>query len=198
MSNNLPTEKKAAIVSMLCEGSSVRGIERMTGVHRDTVMRLGVRVGQACTAIMDEKMRGCHRPALRLLQLLQGPRHNPLHSRNGSWRRIFSVERGGTGREDGRSMSEYLQNLKEAVTALHGCDCSHSDTTRVIEQFEGETVFGGDIETFALSGHPKASEAFAWAFHNGTEPQYIAVLKLPPITDPGDAVRAAIASGSFR
>jgi len=30
----------------------------MTGVHRDTIMRLGVRVGQGCTAIMDEKMKG--------------------------------------------------------------------------------------------------------------------------------------------
>ncbi len=29
----------------------------MTGVHRDTIMRLGVKVGQGCTALMDEKMR---------------------------------------------------------------------------------------------------------------------------------------------
>jgi IS1 family transposase len=28
------------------------------GVHRDTVMRLGVRVGEACAKIQDEKMRG--------------------------------------------------------------------------------------------------------------------------------------------
>lgn len=95
-------------------------------------------------------------------------------------------------------MSEYLQNLKDAVASLHGCDCSHSFTARVIEQFEGKTVFDGPVELFKLSGHPLASEAFAWAFHNGTEPQYIAVLKLPPINDPSDAVRAAIAAGAFR
>jgi IS1 family transposase len=29
----------------------------MTGIHRDTIMRLGVKVGQGCTAMMDEKMR---------------------------------------------------------------------------------------------------------------------------------------------
>ena len=28
----------------------------MTGIHRDTIMRLGVRVGEACTKIMDERM----------------------------------------------------------------------------------------------------------------------------------------------
>jgi len=58
MSNQLPTEKKITAISMLCEGNSIRAIERMTAVHRDTIMRLGVRVGQGCTAIMDEKMKG--------------------------------------------------------------------------------------------------------------------------------------------
>ncbi|MGH7968580.1 MAG: hypothetical protein ACREIC_07635 [Limisphaerales bacterium] len=58
MANNLPTEKKVLAVSMLAEGSSIRAIERIAGVHRDTVMRLGVRVGEACVKIHDEKMRG--------------------------------------------------------------------------------------------------------------------------------------------
>lgn len=39
-------------------GSSIRGIERVTGVPRDTIMRLGVRVGQGCAALMDDKMHG--------------------------------------------------------------------------------------------------------------------------------------------
>jgi IS1 family transposase len=58
MANNLETGKKVLAVSMLCEGSSIRSIERVTGVHRDTIMRLGVRVGEGCRAIMDTKMRG--------------------------------------------------------------------------------------------------------------------------------------------
>jgi IS1 family transposase len=58
MSNILPTEKKVLAISMLAEGSSIRAIERITGVHRDTIMRLGVRVGEACAKIHDEKMRG--------------------------------------------------------------------------------------------------------------------------------------------
>jgi len=36
MANALATEKKIAIVAALTEGSSIRSIERMTGVHRDT------------------------------------------------------------------------------------------------------------------------------------------------------------------
>jgi len=95
-------------------------------------------------------------------------------------------------------MSQYLENLKQAVTALHGCDCSHVATSHVIEFFEEKKVWEGDVETYTLNDHPKATEAFAWAFDNGKEPQYIAVLRLPPINDPSDAVRAAIASGAFR
>jgi len=57
MANILSTEKKVSAVGMLCEGNSIRSIERMTGIHRDTVMRLGVRMGEGCQRIMDEKMR---------------------------------------------------------------------------------------------------------------------------------------------
>ncbi len=57
MANKLSRDKKILAVSALCEGSSIRSIERMTGVHRDTIMRLGVRMGDGCSIIMDEKMR---------------------------------------------------------------------------------------------------------------------------------------------
>jgi hypothetical protein len=30
----------------------------MTGIHRDTIMRLGVKIGQGCAALLDRKMRG--------------------------------------------------------------------------------------------------------------------------------------------
>ena len=32
----------------------------MTGIHRDTIMRLGVRVGEGCARVMDQTMRGLH------------------------------------------------------------------------------------------------------------------------------------------
>src|SRR3954453_6729701 len=57
MANQLSHEKQTAVVTALAEGNSIRSIERMTGIHRDTVMRLGVRMGEGCQRIMDEKMR---------------------------------------------------------------------------------------------------------------------------------------------
>ncbi len=53
----LPVEKKIAVVASFAEGASIRGIERMTGVNRNTIMSLGLRVGANCAAIMDAKMR---------------------------------------------------------------------------------------------------------------------------------------------
>ena len=61
MANVLNTDKQTAIIAALAEGSSIRSIERITGVHRDTIMRLGVRVGNGCQMLLDSKMQdlGC-------------------------------------------------------------------------------------------------------------------------------------------
>jgi hypothetical protein len=63
MTNVLGTDKQIAIIGALAEGSSIRSIERITGVHRDTIMRLGVKVGQGCATLMDTAMRNlpCNR-----------------------------------------------------------------------------------------------------------------------------------------
>ncbi|MEX2125743.1 MAG: IS1 family transposase [Woeseia sp.] len=55
--NKLKTEKKEAVISALVEGNSIRSIERMTGVHRDTIMRLLVTVGNGCERLLDQSMR---------------------------------------------------------------------------------------------------------------------------------------------
>lgn len=55
--NVLSKEKQIGIIGGLAEGASIRSLERITGVHRDTIMRLGVRMGEGCQALMDEKLR---------------------------------------------------------------------------------------------------------------------------------------------
>lgn len=57
MANVLPKDKQIQIISALAEGSSMCAISRMTGVHGDTISRLGVRVGKGCAALLDAKMR---------------------------------------------------------------------------------------------------------------------------------------------
>lgn len=57
MANVLKPEKQIAVISALAEGSSIRSIERMTGINRNTIMNLGVRVGKGCARLLDAKMR---------------------------------------------------------------------------------------------------------------------------------------------
>lgn len=47
-----PMEKALQILGMLVEGCSVRSIERMTGVHRDTILRVLVLAGERCEKLM--------------------------------------------------------------------------------------------------------------------------------------------------
>lgn len=53
MANCLPHNTRALIISQLCEGMGIRNIERVAGVHRDTIMRLGRDVGEGCARLHD-------------------------------------------------------------------------------------------------------------------------------------------------
>lgn len=55
--NVLPRDKQIQIVAALTEGVSIRATERLCDTHRDTVMRLGVRVGEGCGRLLDGMMR---------------------------------------------------------------------------------------------------------------------------------------------
>jgi transposase-like protein/IS1 family transposase len=53
----LPMDKAESILKLLVEGMSLRSIERVTGVHRDTIMRLLLLAGERSQLLMDSKMR---------------------------------------------------------------------------------------------------------------------------------------------
>lgn len=55
--NILPFDKQIAAISALTEGCSIRATERLTGTHRDSIMRLGVRVGEGCAQLHDSLFR---------------------------------------------------------------------------------------------------------------------------------------------
>lgn len=62
--NVLPKDRQIHIVSALTEGVSIRATERLTGAHRDSIMRLGIRVGEGCGALHDRMMRDLQVPIL--------------------------------------------------------------------------------------------------------------------------------------
>ena len=56
--NKLPLAKRVQILSMLCEGSSMRAISRVADVSINTVTKLLVDAGNACAAFHDKAVRG--------------------------------------------------------------------------------------------------------------------------------------------
>jgi IS1 family transposase len=55
--NKLPVAKRVQILSMLCEGSSMRSVSRVADVSINTVSKLLVDAGKFCTAFHDEMVR---------------------------------------------------------------------------------------------------------------------------------------------
>lgn len=55
--NRLIPEKRMQVLHMLCEGMSMRAIERVTGVSKTTIAKLIADVGPICMAFHDETVR---------------------------------------------------------------------------------------------------------------------------------------------
>ena len=54
----LADDKALSVLSHLIEGCSIRTTERLTGVHRDTIMRLLLMAGAKCEAMMEKRIHG--------------------------------------------------------------------------------------------------------------------------------------------
>lgn len=88
-----------------------------------------------------------------------------------------------------------IQALQKAILDLHGCVAVHVGSEAVRETFHGETVWQGVVEVFEITGHPKAKRCYAWSHaESGSKlgRRYVAVLELPPVFSPVEAVRAAV------
>lgn len=88
---------------------------------------------------------------------------------------------------------DYIAELQSVILNLHGAVAEYVETVPVNEQFQGQTVWEGDVEVFELHDHPKAKRAYAWGYSDDDDArQYVTVLELPPVTSPELAVRASI------
>lgn len=84
--------------------------------------------------------------------------------------------------------------LKRAIESMHHCSASLRDVISVTEKFEGDIVWEGTVHVFDLKCHSRANRAYAWSspIEGSDKRRFFAVLHIPPVTSPLDAVRAAI------
>ena len=167
MANFLNADKQIAIVGALAEGSSIRSIERITGVHRDTIMRLGVKVGQGCTTMMDAKMRNlpCQRLEIDEIWGFVGKKEarvKPEDEAVGSVWTFCAIDADTklvpafrVGDRDRKTATEFMQDVKSRMA------------TRIQISTDGlnayahavETAFGGDVDyaqIIKVYGHENA------------------------------------------
>ncbi|WP_316190257.1 MULTISPECIES: IS1 family transposase [unclassified Bradyrhizobium] len=63
--NKLPLQTRVQILQMLCEGSSMRSVSRVTGVSINTVSKLLIDAGLACAAFHDKMARNVTAKAIQ-------------------------------------------------------------------------------------------------------------------------------------
>lgn len=88
-----------------------------------------------------------------------------------------------------------IEELRDVIRKLHGVESAHVTSVPVREVFNGQTVWEGIVEVFALHGHPKTNTAYAW-LHDTGDPEkpfrHVTVLRIHPALTPLAAVQAFI------
>jgi hypothetical protein len=87
-----------------------------------------------------------------------------------------------------------VESLKAAVEGMHGGTARFKQAVPVRETFGGAAVWEGVVHVFELQDNPTATRAYAWSspIEGSDRRRFFAVLHIPPITSPVEAVRAAI------
>lgn len=84
--------------------------------------------------------------------------------------------------------------LVEAIRHLHGLKATWIESVPVVETHEGQTVWAGEVQVFAVE-HPKASRVYASSHETeGGKRRFHAVLGVAPVTGAEEAVRVVVLS----
>jgi IS1 family transposase len=126
--NILSRDQQIQVIGALTEGLSIRAVERMTGIHRDTIMRLGARVGRGCAELHDRTMVGIRTGRLELDELWAYVGKKQRHLRRGdspekgdqyTFVALASTSRAivsyRTGKRDTGTTQEFIADLRERV-----------------------------------------------------------------------------------
>ena len=53
--SQLPFDTRVRVAAALVDGVSIRATERLLGVHRDSIMKVGLTAGEACARLHDAR-----------------------------------------------------------------------------------------------------------------------------------------------
>lgn len=96
---------------------------------------------------------------------------------------------------------DYLAEAKVAVEKSHGVTARHEKTVPVTEMFKCQVAWDGEVEVFAIEGHPKVKRCYVWGYANekrGGKYDFVTVLEIPPVVSPETAVKIVIAATAVK
>lgn len=154
--NRTPLARRTQIISALVEGNSIRSTERMTGTHRDTIMRLLVEVGTGCAVLMDERMRelDCRRIEVDEIWAYVGKKQRQVKktddpSRVGDMWTFVALDPETKlvptyriGKRTGATAVAFMNDLSERLT--NRVQLSSDGLSAYVEAVE--TAFGADVD----------------------------------------------------
>jgi hypothetical protein len=87
---------------------------------------------------------------------------------------------------------EYLRGIQNAIRQKRGCESLHLRSTPITEEFNGEKIWEGMVELFALINCGEAEFCYAWGTKSASgKMEYVTILS-PPIKSAREAVMAHI------
>jgi IS1 family transposase len=164
--NNLSRDQQIQILACLTEGQSIRATERITGIHRDTIMRLGERVGRGCAELHDRMMVGVRAGRLELDEIWgyvgkkqkRVERHEISHKgdqytfigMSASAKAIISYR---TGKRDTENTDLFIQDLRERVIGAPeiSTDGFHPYKNAIRDAFNGKASHGVIVKTYSVT-----------------------------------------------
>jgi IS1 family transposase len=174
--NQLPRDKQVEIIGALTEGCSIRAVERLTGIHRDTIMRLGFTVGVGCAKLHHALMRDVRVNRIELDEIWQyvGKKRGQIKEGDpitigdqytfialgGVSKAIISYR---TGKRDAHNTRLFLDDLRERVD---GAPAISSDSFRaypiaVEKAFGTDCSFGTIDKSYAVDAAPEAARRYS-------------------------------------
>ncbi|WP_316193820.1 hypothetical protein [Bradyrhizobium sp. SZCCHNRI1029] len=163
--NVLSREQQITIIACLTEGQSIRATERLTGIHRDTIMRLGERVGRGCAELHDRIMVGIRTGRLELDEIWgyvgkkqkRVERHELTHKGDqytfvalaSSAKAIIAYR---TGKRDSENTDLFVQDLRQRVIGVPeiSTDGFHPYKNAIRDAFKGRASHGVILKTYSV------------------------------------------------
>src|SRR4051794_38942132 len=163
--NRLNFDKRVQAIHCLVEGNSIRSTERLVGVHRDTIMRLMVDVGEGCERMMRERLRGleCRRVQVDEIWAFVGKKQKQLadeddRSRLGDQWTFVAIDADTklvptylVGKRDLPTATAFLTDLSERLALRIQLS---SDALEAYAEAT-ETAFGSDVDYGQLYQRPE-------------------------------------------